>query len=155
MLILRHKWNGEIIGRCCREKTNPPALKTVSYHDANFVVTGAADAVVMTAYSATNDDNHTYRCDFYDNGFIPDTKYGVYGPLTRYAKLRVVHAPGMPGTFSPPSRVSDPDMHYDTCVADVPWYLLGSLTSGFLWSRWRGKRSRHSRRMCNPQFSIW
>ena len=25
----------------------------------------------------------------------------VYGPLTRYAKLRVAHAPGMPGTFSP------------------------------------------------------
>ena len=23
-------------------------------------------------------------------------------PLTRYVKLRVVHAPGMPGTFSPP-----------------------------------------------------
>ena len=25
-----------------------------------------------------------------------------YGPLTRYVKLRVAHAPGMPGTFSPP-----------------------------------------------------
>ena len=25
-----------------------------------------------------------------------------YGPLVRYVKLRVVHAPGMPGTFSPP-----------------------------------------------------
>ena len=25
------------------------------------------------------------------------------GPLTRYAKLRVAHAPGMPGTFSPQS----------------------------------------------------
>ena len=24
------------------------------------------------------------------------------GPLTRYAKLRFAHAPGMPGTFSPP-----------------------------------------------------
>ena len=30
--------------------------------------------------------------------------------------------------------------------------LSESLTSGFLWSRWRGKRSRHSRRMRNPQF---
>ena len=30
----------------------------------------------------------------------------------------------------------------------------GSLTSGFLWSRWRGKRSRHSRRMRNPQFHV-
>ena len=25
-----------------------------------------------------------------------------YGPLTRYAKLQVAHAPGMPGTFSSP-----------------------------------------------------
>ena len=26
----------------------------------------------------------------------------LHGPLTRYVKLRVAHAPGMPGTFSPP-----------------------------------------------------
>ena len=25
----------------------------------------------------------------------------IYGPLTRYVKLQVAHAPGMPGTFSP------------------------------------------------------
>ena len=50
----------------------------------------------------------------------------------RYVKLRVVHAPGMPGTFSPRSRVSDPDMHYGTCVTHVPRCMPGSLTS-----RWR------------------
>ena len=27
-----------------------------------------------------------------------------HGPLTRYVKLRVLHAPGMPGTFSPPAE---------------------------------------------------
>ena len=32
--------------------------------------------------------------------------------------------------------------------------MPGSLTSGFLWSRWRGKRSRHSRRMRSPQFYV-
>ena len=42
------------------------------------------------------------------------------GPLTRYAKLWVVHAPGMPGTFSPAPRIMHPDMHYDTCVTHVP-----------------------------------
>ena len=26
---------------------------------------------------------------------------GHHGPLARYVKLRVAHAPGMPGTFSP------------------------------------------------------
>ena len=78
----------------------------------------------------------------------------INGPLTRYVKLRVAHAPGMPGTFPPPPLVSDPDMHHGTCVTHVPWCMSGSLTSGFLWSRWRGKRSRHSRRMRNTQFCV-
>ena len=29
------------------------------------------------------------------------------------------HAPEMPGTFSPPPRVSDPDTHHSTCVPHV------------------------------------
>ena len=56
--------------------------------------------------------------------------------------------------FSPPPRVSYPEMHNGTCVTHVPWCMPGSLTSGFLWSRWRGNRSRHSRRMRNPQFYV-
>ena len=51
-------------------------------------------------------------------------------------------------------RVSHPDMHHGTCATPVPWCMPGSLTSGFIWSRWREKRSRHSRRMCNPQFYV-
>ena len=78
----------------------------------------------------------------------------MHWPLIRYAKLRVAHAPGMPGTFSPPPRVSDPDTHHGTCVTHVLWCMPGSLTCGFLWSRWQGKRSRHSRRTRNPQFYI-
>ena len=62
-----------------------------------------------------------------------------HGPLARYEKLRFAHAPGMPGTFSPPPQVGDPDMHHGTCVTHVPWCMSGSLTSGFLWNRWRGK----------------
>ena len=45
--------------------------------------------------------------------------------------------------------VSNPDMHHGTCVTHVPWCMSGSLTCGG-----RGKRSRHSRRMRNPQFYI-
>ena len=71
----------------------------------------------------------------------------MHGHLTRYVKLRVAHAPGMPGTFPPPPRVSDPEMHHGTCVTHVPWCMLGSLTSGFLWSR-------HSRRLRNTQFYV-
>ena len=66
----------------------------------------------------------------------------THGPLARYVKLRVVHAPGMLGTLSPPTRVSDPDMHHGTCVTHLSWCMPGSPTSDFLWSRWRGKPSR-------------
>ena len=81
-------------------------------------------------------------------------EWSLHGPLARYVKLRVARAPGMPGTFSPSPRVSDPDMLHGTCVAHVPWCMSGSLTSGFLWNRWRGKRSRHFRRMRNPQLCV-
>ena len=73
---------------------------------------------------------------------FPNTHCSIiwgHGPLARYVKLRVVHAPGMPGTFSPSPQVSDPDMHHGTCVTHVPWCMPWSLTSGFLWRRWCGK----------------
>ena len=72
-----------------------------------------------------------------------------HGTLARYVKLRVAHAPEMPGTVSFPLWVRNPDMHHGTCMTRVPWCMPGSLTSGFLWSRWRGKHSRHS-----PQFYV-
>ena len=43
-----------------------------------------------------------------------------YGPLTRYVKLRVVYAPGMPETFTPPQ------ISKETAIVSMP----GSLTSG-------------------------
>ena len=61
---------------------------------------------------------------------------------------------GNAGNVSPPPKVSDPDMHHGTCVTHVPWCTQGSLTNRFLWIRWRGKRSRHSQRMHNPQFYV-
>ena len=57
-------------------------------------------------------------------------------------KIRTIagaHAPGIPGTFSPPPRVSDPDMHQGTCVTHVLWCMPGSLTTVFLWIRRQGK----------------
>ena len=71
------------------------------------------------------------------------------GPLARYNKLRVAHAPGMTGT-----RFCDLDTHHGTRVMRVPWCMSGSLTSGFLWGRWRRKRSRYSRRMRNLPFYL-
>ena len=54
-------------------------------------------------------------------------------------KIAGAHAPGMPGTFSPSPQLNDPDMHHGTCVTHVPWCMPGSLTSGFLCNRRRGK----------------
>ena len=82
------------------------------------------------------------------------TQNGRRMRLARYIKLQDAHAPGMPGTFFPPPRASDPDMHHGTFVTIVPWCIPGSLTSGFLWSGWRGKRPRHSRCMRNPRFYL-
>ena len=77
-----------------------------------------------------------------------------HGPLARYARLRVAHAPGMPGTFSPSSQVSDPDMHHGTCVTHVPWCMPGSLTSGFLWNRRRGETFPAFPAHAHPQFYV-
>ena len=83
-----------------------------------------------------------------------DPLYSCHGPLTRYVKLRVAQTLGMLGTFSPLPRVSDPDMHHGTCVTHVSWCMLGSITSGFLWSLCWEKRSQHPRRMRNPQLYV-
>ena len=68
---------------------------------------------------------------------IGDKPY--HGPLAWYVKLWVAHAPGMPGTFSPPLWVSDPDMHHGTCVTHVTRCMPGSLTSVFLLKSVAGK----------------
>ena len=69
-------------------------------------------------------------------------------------KIAGAHAPKMSGAFSPPSRISDPDMHHGTCVMHVPWWMPKSLTSGFLWNRQRRETFRHSQRMHNPEFFV-
>ena len=69
-------------------------------------------------------------------------------------KIAGAHAPGMPGTFSPRPQVSDPDMHHGTCVTHVPWCMPGSLTSGFLWNRRRGKTFPAFPAHAHPQFCV-
>ena len=46
----------------------------------------------------------SFRSPLYENFSANDaimTACAYHGPLTRYVKLQVAHAPGMPGTFSP------------------------------------------------------
>ena len=41
---------------------------------------------------------------------------GGHEPPTRYVKLRVAHAPGLPGTIAPLPRATDPDVHHARAV---------------------------------------
>ena len=99
-------------------------------------------------------NKYSYRFMFPLHPALTLTGPHICGPLAIYVKLLIAHAPGMPGTFSPPPWVSDPDMHRDMCVTHVLWCIPESLTRGFLWSRGRGKRSWHSRHMRNLQFYV-
>ena len=83
----------------------------------------------------------------------------IHGPLTRYGKLRVTHAPGMPETFSPPwlqrkPQVSDLCMHHSTCVTHV-CLARAMMHVGIANPWWRGKCSRHSWHLHNPQFHVF
>ena len=56
-----------------------------------------------------------------------------HGPLTRFVKLRVARAPGIPGTFSPPPTSKETTSYWSRyvprrCVTHVPWFMSGSLT---------------------------
>ena len=78
----------------------------------------------------------------------------VYGPLARYVKLRVAHAPGMPGTFSQP-LTSKKTASYRSRHASRHMRDARSVTHvGMAKPQRRGKRSRHSGRMSNPQFHV-
>ena len=56
------------------------------------------------------------------------------GPLARYVKSWVAHAPGMQGTFSPPptskQTASYRSRHASRHVRHVPWCMSGWLTRG-------------------------
>ena len=58
--------------------------------------------------------------------------YGMrlhHGPLTRYVRLRVAHAPGIPGTFSR-HRLQRKPLVSDPGVTHVPWCMSRSLSRG-------------------------
>ena len=41
--------------------------------------------------------------------------------------------------WSPSPLANNPDIHQGTWATHVPWCIPGSVTSGFLWNRWREK----------------
>ena len=129
----------------------------ISYHSANFLFIPVSIYFCAEKFIRYICDGLTTNVKHWNDRICQWRRYPGQ-PWASYQiskiKLRVAHAPGMPGTFSPPPRVSDSDMHHGTCVTHVPWCMTVSLTNGFILNRWRGKRSRHSRRMRNPQFCV-
>ena len=84
--------------------------------------------------------------------FLPSQDNTSHGPLTRYAKWRVVHASGMSGTFS---ELSDFKGNRQlTIPASHVLHARAVMYAGIAKPWWQGKRSRHSRRMRNPQFCV-
>ena len=72
----------------------------------------------------------------------------IHGPLTRYVKLWVAHAPEMPPTSK--ETASSRSRHASRHVRDA----RAVMHVGIVNPRWLGKRSRHSRRMRNTLFCI-
>ena len=88
---------------------------TYTYQSNEFAIRGQSQVrkLFVFQFSIPLDNFHLFHRKDYRKT-LP-----LNGPLARYVKLRVAHAPEMPGTFSPPSWVSDPNMHNGTCVTHV------------------------------------
>ena len=77
-----------------------------------------------------------------------------HGRLIRYANLRVAHAPGMPGTFSSPPTSKETASLRSRHASRRVRHARAVMHVGIANPRWQRKRSRHSRRMHNPQFYV-
>ena len=77
-----------------------------------------------------------------------------HGPHDRCVKLRVAHAPGMPGTFSPPSTSKETASERSRRASRHVRHARAVMHVGIANARWREKRSRHSQRMRNLQFCV-
>ena len=71
--------------------------------------------------------------------------------FTRYIKLRVAHAPGMTGTFSPPPTSKETPSLLSRYASRHVRHTRAVMHVGIVNPRKQGKRSRHSRRIRNPQ----
>ena len=82
--------------------------------------------------------------------YIPCRTYGN-GPLNRYGELRVAHARMM--LYPPPTSKESASLRSRHASRHLR-HVRAMMHVGIANPRWRGKRSRHSRRMRNPQFFV-
>ena len=92
--------------------------------------------------------NHKFR----EISFVNNIDF--HGSLTKYGKLRVAHAPGMPGMFPTPPISNETTSLRSRHASRHVRHARAVMHVGITNPRWRGKCSRHSRRMCNPQFCV-
>ena len=83
-------------------------------------------------------------------------RFGANGSLTRYAKLklRVKHAPGMPGTPSPPPTSKETASYQSRHASLHVRQQRAVMHVGIDNPRWRWKRFWHSWHSRNPQFHV-
>ena len=81
-------------------------------------------------------------------------KNTIRGSLTRYVKLWVAHAPRMSETFPPPPTSKETTSSRSCHASRLGRHARALMHGGIANPRWRGKLSRHSRRMRNPQFYV-
>ena len=74
-----------------------------------------------------------------DLGQIWLSKDLLHGPLDRYAKSRVAHAPGMPGTFSPPPTSKKTAIWRSRHASRHVRHARAVMHAGIATPRWRGK----------------
>ena len=78
----------------------------------------------------------------------------LHGHLARYEKLRVAHAPDLPGMFSPSATLNETTRYRSRYASRHVRDARSVMHVGIDNPRCRGKRSRHSRRMRNPYFYV-
>ena len=71
-----------------------------------------------------------------------------------YVKLLVALGPGMAGTFFPATDLKEITRSRSRHASRHVRHARAALHVGIANPRWRGRRSRHSRRMPNPQFYV-
>ena len=78
----------------------------------------------------------------------------LHGPLTRYVKLRVAHAPGMPGTISPPPTSKETAGKRPRHASRHVRHERAGMHVGIANPWWREKCYRYSRRMRSVPFYV-
>ena len=95
-------------------------------------------------------DFHKYA----QNALLLISPRSFHGSLTRYIKLLVAHEPEMPGTFPPSPTSKETTSKRSRHASRHARHAHAAMHVGIVNTQCRGKYSRQSRRMRNPEFYV-